>query len=210
MLRTSKILRQYIPVDHMTCGIVFGFLFFLMVSYVPVIQFVRGAENIVKCVGSNLCSGNEMDDVIIVKNASNIMTGLDGADVMLGWDGDDGMSGGNRTDQMIGDEGDDKISGGDGSDEILGGDGNDIILGNNGPDSIMGGATDDIIVGGLGSDTLNGEDGDDKIYQGSINSTTPDGSQDVIICGEGKDEVWLNFNVDKDLVSDDCEIIHKS
>ena len=119
MPRTTKIMRQYIPVDHMTCGIVFGFLFFLMVSYVPIIQFVQGAENIVKCVGSDLCSGTEMDDVIIGNNASNIMTGLDGADVMLGWDGDDSMSGGNRTDQMIGDEGDDKISGGDGSDEIF-------------------------------------------------------------------------------------------
>ena len=227
MSRTSKIMTQYFSVGHVTCGIVFGFLFFLMGSYLPVIQFVQGAENIVKCVGSDLCSGTEMDDVIIGNNASNIMTGLDGADVMLGWDGDDSMSGGNRTDQMIGDEGDDKISGGDGSDEIiggtgndrisggngadeiLGGDGTDIILGNNGPDSIMGGASDDTIVGGLGTDTLNGEDGDDKIYQGSVKSTSPDGSQDVIICGEGKDEAWLNFSVDRDLASDDCEIIHK-
>ena len=73
-----------------------------------------------------------------------------------------------------------KIIGGTGTQNLRrkwgeGGDGNDIILGNNGPDSIMGGATDDMIVGGLGSDTLNGEDGDDKIYQGSINSTSPDG-----------------------------------
>ena len=91
----------------------------------------------------------------------------------------------------------------------MGGEVDDTIFGNNGPDSIMGGATDDIILGGSGSDTLNGEDGDDKIYQGLINSTSPDGSPDVIICGEGKDEAWLNFSVDKDLVSDDCEIIHQ-
>ena len=73
----------------------------------------------------------------------------------------------------------------------------------------MGGTTDDIIAGGSGSDTLNWEDGDNKIYQGSINSTSPDGSQDVIICGKGKDEAWLNFSVDRDLSSDDCEIIHQ-
>ena len=229
LLHTSNIMRQYISVDHMKYCVILGFLFILicMSCSVQFIQFVFGAELFLKCVGTNQCSGTQRDDVMIGDNASNIMTGLDGSDVMIGWDGDDGMSGGNRSDQLIGDEGDDKISGGDGSDEIiggsgsdrisggngadeiLGGEGNDTIYGNDGPDTIMGGATDDVIVGGLGTDMLNGEGGNDKIYQGPINSTSPDGNQDIIICGEGKDEAWLNFSVDKDLASDDCEVVYK-
>jgi len=38
--------------------------------------------------------------------------------------------------------------------------------------------------------------------------TEPDNSKDVIICGNGKDEIWINFSIDGDQVSDDCKIIH--
>ena len=38
--------------------------------------------------------------------------------------------------------------------------------------------------------------------------TEPDSSKDVIICGNGKDEIWINFSIDGDQVSDDCKIIH--
>jgi hypothetical protein len=73
----------------------------------------------------------------------------------------------------------------------------------------MGGPTDDLIVGEMGTDIMNGQDGDDKIYHGLLNSTTTDGSKDLVVCGDGQDEVWINSSVDGDQVSDDCEIIHR-
>ena len=66
----------------------------------------------------------------------------------------------------------------------------------------------DAIVSGQGSDQISAESGDDRIYQGPINSTEPDGSKDVLICGDGNDEIWINFSIDGDQVSDDCKIIH--
>ena len=76
-------------------------------------------------------------------------------------------------------------------------------------DTIMGGPTDDLIVGEMGTDIMNGQDGDDKIYHALLNSTTTDGSKDLVVCGDGQDEVWINSSVDGDQVSDDCEIIHR-
>ncbi|MGB0005282.1 MAG: hypothetical protein WBP74_11550, partial [Nitrososphaeraceae archaeon] len=71
------------------------------------------------------------------------------------------------------------------------------------------GLANDVIVSGQGSDQISAESGVDRIYQRPINSTEPDGSKDAIICGDGKDEIWINFSIDGDQVSDDCEIIHK-
>lgn len=101
------------------------------------------------------------------------------------------------------------MSGGDGADEIMGGEGNDTIYGDEGPDAIMGGQSNDVIVGGMGSDSIIGQDGIDKIYQGGLNSTASDGSQDIIYCGDGNDEAWVNINTDKDQPSGDCEIIYE-
>jgi hypothetical protein len=56
----------------MKYGVILGFLFILigMSFFVQFIQLVLGAERILKCVGTNLCSGTQRDDVIIVDNAS--------------------------------------------------------------------------------------------------------------------------------------------
>jgi hypothetical protein len=62
---------------------------------------------------------------------------------------------------------------------------------------------------GQGSDQISAESGVDGIYQRPINSTEPDGSKDAIICGDGKNEIWIIFSIVGDQVSDDCEIIHK-
>ena len=60
-----------------------------------------------------------------------------------------------------------------------------------------------------GSDNINGQDGNDKIYHNMFNSTAPDSSQDVINCGDGMDETWINIQNDSDVASPDCEIVHK-
>ena len=73
----------------------------------------------------------------------------------------------------------------------------------------MAGPGDDIIFGNLGADIINGQDGNDKIYQNTLNSTTPGSSRDVINCGDGLDEAWINIKIDKDTASRDCEIIYK-
>jgi Ca2+-binding RTX toxin-like protein len=89
--------------------------------------------------------------------------------------------------------------------KIIGG----AIFGEDGGDIVIGGLANDVIVSGQGSDQISAESGVDRIYQRPINSTEPDGSKDAIICGDGKDEIWINFSIDGDQVSDDCEIIHK-
>jgi Ca2+-binding RTX toxin-like protein len=110
---------------------------------------------------------------------------------------------------MIGDNISNTMRGLDGADEIIGGEGNDTIFGRDGGDTVIGGLANDVIVSGQGSDQISAETGDDRIYQRPINSTEPDGSKDVINFGDGKDEIWINFSIDGDQVSDDYEIIHK-
>ena len=63
---------------------------------------------------------------------------------------------------------------------------------------MMGGPTDDLIVGERGTDLMNGQEGDDKIYHAFLNSTATDGSKDLVICGDGQDEAWINSIVDGD------------
>jgi Ca2+-binding RTX toxin-like protein len=93
--------------------------------------------------------------------------------------------------------------------QMIAGEGFDIVSGNEGSDSIMGGPGDDTIFGNHGSDNIDGQDSNDKIYHNIFNSTAPDSSQDVINCGDGMDETWINIKIDKDTASSDCEIVHK-
>jgi Ca2+-binding RTX toxin-like protein len=93
----------------------------------------------------------------------------------------------------------------DEADQRIGGERHDTIFGGDGGDTVIGGLANDVIV----SDQISAESGDDRIYQRSINSTEPDGSKDVINFRDGKDEIWINFSIDGDQVSDDYEIIHK-
>lgn len=78
-----------------------------------------------------------------------------------------------------------------------------------GPDIIIGGQDNDVIIGGYESNIIDGNEGNDIIYSANQNSTDTDHSQDKIRCGEGKDEVWIDTIIDKDEISDDCELIHE-
>lgn len=37
----------------------------------------------------------------------------------------------------------------------------------------------------------------------------PDTARDIVYCGDGNDEVWVNTGMDEDEVNKDCEILHK-
>jgi Ca2+-binding RTX toxin-like protein len=95
--------------------------------------------------------------------------------------------------------------GGLGDDQMYGLDGDDSLLGDHGNDLIVGGKGDDTIVGHFGADRISGATGNDVIYHGGEGSF-PDGSRDIIDCGDGNDEVWINIS-DRD-VTRNCEIIH--
>lgn len=173
------------------------------------------------------CKGSEKTDVLVGNKNSNRMNGLQGTDYMLGLFGDDYLigyngsdtlvggagndvlHGGGEKDALIGSTGNDNITGGYGADEIIGGEGNDTILGGNGPDTLLAGVGEDFIVGGHGIDEISSGADDDKIYTANRNTTESDGARDIVYCGEGNDEVWVNTSMDKDEVSKDCEILHE-
>lgn len=99
-----------------------------------------------------------------------------------------------KADRIIGTSGPDEIYGIGGPDYINGGNGDDRINGGSGNDRLYGGAGDDIIQGNGGLDRIYGGSGDDKIY-------ARDGMKDVIDCGPGKDEAY----VDADDTVKNCE-----
>jgi Ca2+-binding RTX toxin-like protein len=75
-------------------------------------------QKIVNCTGL-VCSGTDMDDIIIGSTLSETISGLDGNDKIQGNNGNDIMFGG---------KGNDIISGGGGFDKLFGQDGDDILI----------------------------------------------------------------------------------
>ena len=126
------------------------------------------------------------------------MKGLEGDDRMYGNGGDDGMAGYEGNDRMYGGAGDDYLEGRDGNDNLNGGKGNDWLNGDhdNAP--------------GTGADVINGGEGNDKLYHSRSDNERlkPDGFKDILDCGPGQDEAWIN-TADGD-VATNCEIVRKS
>jgi Ca2+-binding RTX toxin-like protein len=116
-------------------------------------------------------------------------------------------NGTNEGDTMVGDDGTNQIVGFEGNDNLSGKDGGDSLVGFDGDDILSGGKGNDVLIGGNGADKLVGGDGNDKIFHGATNSADSDGSKDIIDCGLGIDEVWLNQRTDGDTASG-CEILH--
>lgn len=110
-------------------------------------------------------------------------------------------------DTMVGDDGTNEIFGFGGDDNLSGKDGGDFAEGFGGDDLVSGGKGNDALAGDTGADKLVGGDGNDKIFHSGANSVDPDGSKDIIDCGAGIDEVWLNQRTDHDTESG-CEILH--
>lgn len=122
--------------------------------------------------------------------------------------------------RCFGTEGDDTMIGDDGPNRIVGNAGNDNIVGKGGEDEIAGAGGDDVMSGGKGNDQIRGDfgadklvggDGDDKIFHNrpvlGANPTNPEESKDIIDCGPGNDEAWINVSFDHDTASG-CEIVH--
>lgn len=113
-------------------------------------------------------------------------------------------------DIMIGDDGRNNIFGCNGDDVILGMGGNDRISGDGGV-----GKTGCLNTGGheLGADKIEGGAGDDIIFharpseEGGPTNDRADGQKDIIDCGPGNDEVYINTRSDHD-VAINCEKIH--
>jgi len=108
---------------------------------------------------------------------------------------------------MVGDDGTNQIGGSGGNDNLSGKGGGDFVGGFDGDDLVAGGKGNDVMTGNTGVDKLVGGDGNDKIFHDNFDSTDPDGSKDIIDCGLGNDEVWLNFRSDHDIASG-CETVH--
>ena len=87
------------------------------------------------------------------------------------------------------------IAGGPGADTLTGGPAGDEILGGDGNDLLDAAAGDDIVDGGLGADSLGGGPGADRLI-------SRDGIADVVVCGDGADEVDADT---LDEVGGDCE-----
>ena len=81
-------------------------------------MLLQNLENIVNC-GGLICTGTNMDDIIIGSFLSETISGLDGNDKIQGNNGNDMIFGGN---------GNDIISGGGGFDKLFGQDGDDILI----------------------------------------------------------------------------------
>ena len=203
---------------------IFAIVFILFLSsYYNIVS----AETIMCKNIKKSCKGTERTDVLVGNKNPNKMNGLQGTDYIIGLFDDDYLIGYNGTDTLVGgagndvihgggnkdgimgSTGNDNITGGYGADEIIGGEGNDTIKSGNGPDTIISGQGDDFIVGGHGIDEISSGADDDKIYTANRNTTESDSAIDIVNCGDGNDEVWLNTSMDEDEVDKDCEILHK-
>jgi hypothetical protein len=165
---------------------------------------------------SNPCIGTDDDDEMTGDSDTNSMHGKKGDDTMnggggndgiLGYEGDDTIDAGTENDQVQGNEGDDTIDGAEGDDSLSGNQGNDIITGGDGKDGIGGDDGNDKLKGGLGADYIIGGPGNDSIWHNAEDQASePDGSKDIIDCGEGIDEVWINEGEGD--VASSCETVN--
>jgi hypothetical protein len=158
----------------------------------------------------------------------DVLRGTDHHDRLVGRGGPDTLFGLGADDCLLGGTGPDFLNGGPGNDRVLGGGAgcnaigrvqerpaaSDVLNGGPGDDTLWGAAGADVISGGRGDDemgdgeahggaidTLSGGPGDDFI----IPWNDPAG-KDLVSCGGGHDEVFADR---ADVVSGDCEIVHR-
>ena len=173
------------------------------------------------CVLGEVCYGTRIDDRLTGTNGDDEILALSGRDFVNARGGSDVVHGGYGADGswfsrggLMGDspgmsvnskrDGDDSIFGGDGSDSLYGFGGDDLLVGGGGTDYIFAeefrtrlGHPGVARSKNPGKDTVSAGAGGDHIE-------AVDGRRDVIACGDGKDAVW--YDEDLDTVSSDCEL----
>ena len=207
-----------------------SFTFLLTLEYQ---NALAGTPDIV-CRGFDPCNGTSAGEVMAGDSGPNRIKGQGGIDHVVGHGGNDELNGGDGDDSVEGNNGNDELNGGDGDDSVDDGPGDDMMSGGPGADwmtgdifysegqpgfghdTIYGNDGNDTIVGMDGIDFMYGGEGADKIYHAHRNThpglssdtppTDPDGKRDIIDCGPGNDEVWIN-TVDRD-VALNCETVH--
>jgi Ca2+-binding RTX toxin-like protein len=157
-----------------------------------------------------------------------VCEGTDNDDTMNGSDRHDNMIGKGGNDQMFGNAGDDFGEGdypfNGGNDTIRAGAGFDTFYGDQGHDILYGGDGNDVLAGdcqtaincnnNYGGDIIKAGPGDDKLFQSQYLESfggeplKSDGFKDILDCGDGNDEAWVNVNTDHDEVKN-CEVVHK-
>lgn len=137
--------------------------------------------------------GTARGDVIRGTGLADVLVGLGGDDRLLAWPREPGYTG-------------DTLLGGDGNDLLIGAYQADALRGGRGGDRLRGGKSADVLEGGRGRDRIDGQGGPDFVY-------ARDGSRDIVTCGTNlgsstpeRDEVWADR---VDVVSPDCEIVHR-
>jgi large repetitive protein len=103
--------------------------------------------------------------------------------------------------------------GGTGNDYLQGTSGNDTLYGGDGNDTLMGDQMVCICFPQKGADIIKGGPGDDTLFQSHAGEfgaepTRSDGFKDILDCGDGNDEAWVNLSVDQDQFIN-CEVVHK-
>jgi Ca2+-binding RTX toxin-like protein len=199
---------------------------------------VSGNDQIFGDDGSDDLRGQSGNDLVSGGAGDDFVTGGPGADQVNGDAGDDYLEGGPGLGTPA-DNGD-VISGGSGIDTYdyfhnssdnttpvnltLDGQANDGLAGEgdnilsdvediqasvSNPTTITGTAAANSISGGNGNDVIDPSDGNDFVFAGGGDDTvnTNDGYVDRVSCGDGADTV----NADEfDIVSDDCETVHRT
>lgn len=137
------------------------------------------------------CNGTDDSDYMVGDLQRNYMNGMKG---------DDYVAGSTNEAYLLGGEGNDKVDGEDGNEYLIdGGEGDDLLIGGRG---------EDVIKGGIGKDNINGGQENDIISHTSSWTGVSDGYADIIDCGDGSDEVWINAIPDNDVVQN-CEKVHR-
>ena len=154
------------------------------------------AQNRGKNVQGDLLQGTmnsccEVSEVIEGTDHSETIMGLQANDIIYGKGGDDIIYGDEDDDLLYGGAGDDLLNGGTGDNKLDGEGRNDILIGGDTSDILSGGDGNDKLFGFLGNDVLKGGEGSNEFN-----------------CGEGIDTV-LDYKESRDLLSNDCEIVHK-